>query len=201
MAEQERQPEKIGATKIAEAVVAGMFPIPRHLCVPNVSWSLLPYEADLLAMTSSGYLIEVEIKISLSDLKRDTVKTKWNCRAFDQLVSRFYYAMPASLWSKNGVPECVREGAGVISVERDRNGVLRTRMEREATRTSARPLTPQQQFDLARVGSYRAWSPYQRHRQRQLRAEHAMQEKMRTQQWNDFFEARKASAALAKDSA
>lgn len=176
---------KIGATKVAEAVVADVFPIPRNLCVSNVSWSLLPYEADLLAMTGSGYLVEVEIKVSLADLKRDAAKAKWNSRAFGELVSRFYYAMPLPLWEKDSAKECVPEGSGVIVVAVRDTGI-RASIAIEAARRPARPLTPRQQFDLARVGSYRAWSPHQKHRLRQLRAEHKLEERKRELRWKEW---------------
>lgn len=181
---------KIGATKVAETVVGQVFPIPRHLCVANVAWSLLPYEADLLVMTQSGYMVEVEIKVSLADLKRDASKHKWSTQAFTTMVSRFYYAMPAALWEKPAAQEAVRPGAGVIVVEKvehDRHGrVLEARVEREAVRTGARALTARERFDLARVGSYRAWSPQQRHRLRQLRAEHKLAERERAERWERF---------------
>jgi hypothetical protein len=186
---------KIGSTRIAECVVASVFPIPRHLCVANVAWSLLPYEADLLAMTGSGYLIEVEIKISLSDLKRDAGKAKWRWAGATDLVSRFYYAMPEALWSKPAAKECVREGAGVIVVHHtEERGYVAT-IAIEATRTTARPLTTQQRFDLARVGSYRAWSPQQRHRQRQLRAEHELECRKREERLKQWAEQQKQAAA------
>lgn len=188
--------DKIGATKVADAVVRTVFPIPRNLCVANVSWSLLPYEADLLVMTGSGYLIEVEVKISLSDLKRDASKSKWHSDAFNNLISRFYYAIPKVLWEKASTRDHIRPGAGVIIADGPDPLGYFARIEIEADRNMrARPLTQRQQFDLARVGSYRAWSPQQRHRQRQLRAEHAMEERKRQQRWADWMKEHEAKPA------
>ena len=179
--------DKIGATKIAEAVVRTVFPIPRHLCVPNVSWSLLPYEADLICVTQSGYMIEVETKISMADLKRDRDKAKWRYRQFTELVSRFYYAVPSKLADHPNFMDHVREGAGVIVVSRDPRWGLVGSTKREATKTSARPLTKGEQFKLARVASFRVWSPQQRHRLRQLKAEDEMEKKLRELRWKQRY--------------
>lgn len=43
--------------------------------VPNCNWT--GYEADILAVTENLRLIDVEIKISRSDLKADAKKDKW----------------------------------------------------------------------------------------------------------------------------
>lgn len=48
--------------------------------VPNCNWT--GYEADLLAVTENLRLIDVEIKISRSDLKADASKDKWVHRTF-----------------------------------------------------------------------------------------------------------------------
>ncbi len=48
--------------------------------VPNCTWT--GYEADLLAVTENLRLIDVEIKISRSDLKADAAKDKWVKRTF-----------------------------------------------------------------------------------------------------------------------
>lgn len=48
--------------------------------VPNCNWT--GYEADLLAVTENLRLIDVEIKISRSDLKADARKDKWVKRTF-----------------------------------------------------------------------------------------------------------------------
>ena len=50
-----------------------IFGIRKNLIViPNVSYGFLLWgEADLIAVTKSGYAIEGEIKASLSDLKAD----------------------------------------------------------------------------------------------------------------------------------
>ena len=119
---------------------------------------------------SSGYVTEVEVKVSLTDLRRDAEKEKWRTRSFVGLITRFYYAMPLALWQREGAQEAVREGAGVITVERVGRR-LKARLAREAERRPGRKLSLQERFTLARVGSYRAWSPQQRHRLRQLEAE------------------------------
>lgn len=175
--------EKIGATRVAEAVVATMFPIPRNLCVANVSWSLLPYEADLLVLTQSGYLIEVEVKVSLADLKRDADKAKWRYPAFTEKVSKFYYAMPDYLWNKQAAKDAIRPGAGVLVVTRDAAGYRADEVV-PAVRTCARKLTPSERFSLARVGSFRAWSPQQKHRRRQILAEAEYRNNLRKAKWD-----------------
>ena len=61
--------------KHIELEVARWFDTRRFLVVPNVSWGLMPYECDLLAMASSRYLYEIEIKVSGADIKADLKKT------------------------------------------------------------------------------------------------------------------------------
>ena len=52
--------------KTIEMEVALMkhFGIRQNIIVPNVSWSFLNYEADLVVLTKSNYATEIEIKIS-----------------------------------------------------------------------------------------------------------------------------------------
>ena len=54
---------------------------------------------------------------------------------------------------------------------------------REAAKAGARALTLGEQFKLARAGSFRVWSPQQRHRLRQLQAEQEMEKKERELRW------------------
>ena len=46
----------------------------QDIFVPNLSWGLLNHEADLVILTKSGYLTEVEIKRSWEDFKADFKK-------------------------------------------------------------------------------------------------------------------------------
>ena len=43
------------------------FNIRTDIAIPNLSWSLLDYEADLIIMNKSGYVTEFEIKRSFED--------------------------------------------------------------------------------------------------------------------------------------
>ena len=62
--------------------------------VPNISWGMLPYEADLIGISKSGQVTEVEIKRSLSDLRADYRKDH---RHDAPCVTYFYYCVPESL--------------------------------------------------------------------------------------------------------
>ena len=62
--------------------------------VPNISWGMLPYEADLIGISKNGQVTEVEIKRSLSDLRADYKKGH---RHDAPCVTYFYYCVPESL--------------------------------------------------------------------------------------------------------
>lgn len=72
----------------------------QNLIVPNVSWGFLNYEADLLIIKPSRYVIEIEIKISKSDLKNDKKKKKYRWNWYLQnKIKLFYVLIPSDLYS------------------------------------------------------------------------------------------------------
>lgn len=46
--------------------------------IPNLSWGLLNHEADFCVINKSGYVTEIEIKRSFSDLKADFKKNEFH---------------------------------------------------------------------------------------------------------------------------
>ena len=58
-----------------ELGLAKYFDLRKNIIVTNVSWGMLLHEADLLILSKSGYLTEVEIKRSWSDFLADFKKT------------------------------------------------------------------------------------------------------------------------------
>jgi len=66
----------------------------QNTIVPNVSWSFLNYEADLVMLTGSGYATEIEIKVSKSDLKRDKEKRHYHDSDYFKYL---YFAVPEKL--------------------------------------------------------------------------------------------------------
>lgn len=56
---------------------------------------------DVLAVTNSRFLIEVEVKVSLSDFRHDASKRKWQKPFAGRLCARqFYYAVPPEMVDK-----------------------------------------------------------------------------------------------------
>ena len=128
----------------------------RYIVVPNVAWGMgLDYECDLLAMTDCGYLVEVEIKISAADIKRDAKKRKWGTYDKDSPVSRLYFAAPAALASV--LIEHAPMYAGVITVQAGLTGFA-VRTERKAQKRDVRSLNDEERLKLARLGTLRYWS-------------------------------------------
>lgn len=66
----------------------------QDIFIPNLSWGLLNYEADLVIITKSGYLTEVEIKRSWADFKADFKKGHEHD---DPRVCHFHYCVPESI--------------------------------------------------------------------------------------------------------
>jgi len=70
------------------------YPLRWAVC-PNVSFGFgLPYEADIIAISKSMRIHEVEVKITKADLLADARKYKWQ-RGL--CVDAFWYAVPESI--------------------------------------------------------------------------------------------------------
>lgn len=94
----------------------------RYLVLPNAYYGMgFSYEMDLLIITWTGRIgYEVEIKISLADLKRDLSKSKFEASKYtgknrlSGRVAGMWYAMPIQVWEKGA--EYVPADAGVIVI-------------------------------------------------------------------------------------
>lgn len=151
------------------------FAIRQKFCVvPNLSWGLLHWEADLCAVTNSRRLYECEIKVSASDWKADALKTKWRNWEFYKNQThyvtphRFFYAAPDNLamrWEEFGIPAF----AGVIAIkEKGPNRELRAEVIRPHTDIKgARLLTEKEMVQVARLGSMRFWGENHKRVQRE----------------------------------
>lgn len=77
-----------------EIAVANYFNFRRNLIVPNVSYGMLDYEADMVIVSNAGYATEVEIKVSASDLKKDAKKSH---KHRNKIIHKLYFAIPEYL--------------------------------------------------------------------------------------------------------
>lgn len=69
----------------------------QDIVVPNLSWSLLDYESDLVIVNKTGYMTEIEIKRSYTDFVADFKKRHHHD---SELVCSFYYCVPKSIEEK-----------------------------------------------------------------------------------------------------
>lgn len=160
---------------------SGPYNYRRALVVANVSWGLLNWEADMVALSVAGWLTEIEIKISVSDLKRDLAKDKHK-RARDPMIRDFYYAMPLAIWEKVSAAPPIPEYAGVWTISDEGE---RRRQRKAAPYCHARKLTDSERLQLARLGAMRYWSRMSDPdfvRQRKERREAEARERM--EKWN-----------------
>ena len=87
--------------------------IRQNIAVPNVSWGLLPYEADLVVLTKSNYATEIEIKVSKSDMVRDKKKNHEHDSAYFKYL---YFAVPKEL--TEFALTIIPEKAGLLEVSK-----------------------------------------------------------------------------------
>jgi hypothetical protein len=146
--------------KEIQALLAEHFGIRNNIIVPNVSWGLLDYEADLLIMNKTGYVTEIEIKRSwsdfLADFKKDDVAHK------SELIYQFWYCVPEELYSK-----CIEKLKEVYKDSLDRpnvisysdSGILNFHGKSASyCRGKHRKLFLEEQLKLCRLGTLRYWS-------------------------------------------
>jgi hypothetical protein len=140
-----------------EIAVANFFNYRVNIIVPNVSWGFFSHmmEADLIIIRPSGWAVEIEIKTSASDIKRDTKKKRHQCEKYyhpDQgLIQRKYFAVPTKLSEHPDIPDT----AGILAV--DDNGSVKT-VRPASINKYARKLTPIENDKLLRLGCMRIWT-------------------------------------------
>lgn len=164
----------ITAHQITDALTRDgeVFSCRRWTVCPNVSWGWgLAYEADLIAVSKAGYVNEVEIKISRSDLVADRRKAKHTGGGLDPRVKRFWYAVPTVL--VEAALSIAPPHHGVIEIHEVKNSWdtaprLKTRISRAAaTIETAKSITTVQMSELLRLGYLRYWDL--RHRRREMK--------------------------------
>jgi len=148
-----------------EILSARLFKPRQNLIIPNVSWGFGVHECDLLVVSGSGYLTEIEIKISKSDLKKDLDKS----HAHESKKIRYlYFAIPEKLLD---CTDLIPERAGIICCYKNKREITgysggqkqyveipKAKIIRKATpQTSCKPIDDKDRYVLARLGALRIW--------------------------------------------
>lgn len=148
------------------------------LAVDRCTWP--GAECDLLVVTPTLRVVDVEVKISRADLKADRDKEKWYDyppelyrrmnltreerrvrRQWPRRVWKHYYAIAAPVW-KDELLEFCNPTSGVLVVELGRKGQCRSLdvKRRAKPRPDHEPLTPTQVIAIARLAGLRMWDAY-----------------------------------------
>lgn len=148
-------PPKIHSGHI-EVAVSVLLDYRTNLIVPNVSYGWgLAHEADLIVVTPSNKVTEVEIKISRSDLLIDLKKPKH--KKTSKVIGRLVYAIPTEL--KDVFIENFPKEYGLITVEwNSKYGVHEAKWDRMVRyNKEVLPITDKKKMELQRLGCMRVW--------------------------------------------
>lgn len=142
-----------------ETAVAKMWNIRTHIIVPNVSWGLNLHECDLLIVTKSNYAIEVEIKVSKSDLKKDAEKMHMHESSKIKLL---YFAIPEKMLNcidlipgKAGIIVIYKREIKQYDWQSDYYGNIVRQPQRNI---QARALSDGERIKLLELGCMRIWA-------------------------------------------
>lgn len=126
------------------------------IVIPNVSYGFFTWgEADLIAVTKNGYIIEGEIKASLSDLKKDNEKRKWKSPKWVKEIKKHYYIIPKDILEK-GI-EFVRPESGIITYEPFNYEFKIKKVREAAVNEEAQKLENDRIVKMCRLASFRYW--------------------------------------------
>ena len=147
-----------------EVAIAEYFGIRANLIIPNMYYSYFKHELDLMILTKSGCAYEVEIKINVSDLKKDC--EKWHGHR-DSRIRKLYFAIPESLLKYQ---EYIPDHAGIFIVYEitekyyrvqlgsyQSKTFLRVKKIREAKTTSSYTFSTIDRYKFARLAALRIW--------------------------------------------
>ena len=136
-----------------EEAVARYFGIRQNIIIPNISWGFNIHECDLLIVRKSGHLLEVEIKISKSDLKNDVKKEHEHK---DDRIRELWFAIPEYM---EDCIEFVPERAGIIIVYMNdwvKKYCCKT-LRKAVINSKATKLYDNEKLLITRLGTMRIW--------------------------------------------
>ena len=121
----------------------------KHIMIPNF---YVDHECDLLVIRKTGYAIEVEIKRSVADMKKDLEKSHGHT---SNKITEFYYCFPEKIADKC-IP-LVPKHAGILVVKKPYQ-FAKVSMLRHAKRNKdAVKWTPKEIKKVLRYCTYRMW--------------------------------------------
>ncbi len=148
-------------TKDVMSCIPNAFKLGQHTVIPNVNWG--GHESDMLIITKSNYMYEIEIKISVPDFRKDKDKRKWQwidpeTGFYSSKIKYFYYAMPDYIYEK--VKGEVPEFAGVLIVRLINTGgeLAIIQVKEPAKIKKHRKLTDKEVLQLHRLCMFRYWN-------------------------------------------
>jgi hypothetical protein len=151
--------------------------------VDNCNWT--GYECDVLGVTVDLRIIDIEVKISRSDLKADAKKDKWwhrqygawvpgqrhqetisTAREHPRKVWKHYYALPQEIWKPELIDCLPSKASGVLLLKHytdlGKDFVWVTCERRATPNKDAYRLKPNEVMDIARLANLRMWESYKR---------------------------------------
>lgn len=125
---------------------------------PMIWKNIVNHECDMLIVSKNCYLTEVEIKISLSDLKADFKKKHQHK---DENIKNFYYAFPEEM--KEKAIELIPEEAGIlIAIKKHLNSGYEYRdiecYRKPKINKEAKPINDIVLSKIYRLGYLRYWN-------------------------------------------
>jgi len=145
--------DKITTPEI-EVKVASFFNPRQNIIVPNISWGVNLHECDLLIIRKSGYGIEVEIKVSKSDLIADAKKPHHH-HDIQGRLSELYFAIP------DYIKDCVEyipEHAGILILSRHEFYLGLSILRKPRINKARRKFTDAEMLKVAHLGTMRIWN-------------------------------------------
>mgnify|MGYP005906286723 CR=1 FL=1 len=120
-----------------------------QICIPNVVlYDKGRTEVDLLIITKTNTLIEVEIKVSIQDFKKDFQKKQFHNH---KDISRVYFAFPLNLFEthKEIILDKLPKEFGIITVK----GINQdSKVQRMATKRSDAIISEEEKNNYMRLG-------------------------------------------------
>jgi hypothetical protein len=140
-------------TNELEYAIAKYFNWGVNIIVSNVGIGMGLHECDVLVMSKSGYLTEIELKVSKADLLKD--KDKWH-KHENKKIKYLYFAVPIEL--KDIALTSIPTRAGLMVADIYRKKIRITIVKNPIPNSNPVKLGIEDKLKLLRLAHMRVWN-------------------------------------------